>query len=46
MTVIDCICADGLALPPFIIMKDKRPSFAWAKNLELEDAWIAASPNG
>jgi hypothetical protein len=46
VTVIDCICADGSALPPFIIMKGKRPSFAWAKDSELEDAWIAASPNG
>jgi hypothetical protein len=27
-------------------MKGKRPSFAWAKDSELEDSWIAASPIG
>ncbi|KAJ6507031.1 hypothetical protein C8R45DRAFT_923201 [Mycena sanguinolenta] len=47
VTVMDCICAgDGTVLPPFIIMKGKRPSYAWAKDSKLGKAWIAASPNG
>ncbi|KAF7335119.1 CENP-B protein [Mycena venus] len=46
VTVIDCVCADGSVLSPFIIMKGKRPAYAWAKDSELEKAWIAASPNG
>jgi hypothetical protein len=46
VTVIDCVGADGSVLPPLIIMKGKRPSYAWAKDSELEKAWIAASPNG
>lgn len=46
ITVIDCICADGTVLPPFIVMKGKRPSYSWVKDSELEKAWIAASPNG
>jgi hypothetical protein len=27
-------------------MKGKRPSFGWVKDSELEEGWIAASPNG
>lgn len=27
-------------------MKGQRPSFAWVKDTELDEAWIAASPNG
>ncbi|THU90045.1 CENP-B protein, partial [Dendrothele bispora CBS 962.96] len=46
ITVVDCICADGTVLPPFIVMKGARPSFAWAKDSLLEKAFFAASPNG
>lgn len=46
ITVVDCICADGTVLPPLIIMKGKRPSYGWVKDSELEEGWIAASPNG
>ncbi|KZP06953.1 CENP-B protein, partial [Athelia psychrophila] len=44
--VVDCICADGTVLPPLIIMKGKKPSYGWVKDSELEEGWIAASPNG
>jgi len=46
ITVIDCIVADGTVLPPYIIMKGVRPSFAWAKDSLLEKATFAASPDG
>lgn len=46
VTVLDCVSADGTVLPPWIIMKGKRPSYAWAKDSRLDKAWICASPNG
>lgn len=46
ITVIDCICADGTVLTPFIIMKGAWPSMAWSKNSGLEKAEYASSPNG
>jgi len=46
VTVIDCICANGTVLPPYIIMKGKQPSFPWAKNFKLKKATFAASPDG
>jgi hypothetical protein len=44
--VIDCICADGTVILPFIILKGKWPMFSWAQDSELENGWILASPNG
>ena len=46
VTFIDCICADGTFLPPFIIMKGQQPSYGWIADSKLEKEWIAALPNG
>ena len=47
ITVIDCICANGTVLPPYIIMKGMCPSYSWVKDSELDKrSYIAASPNG
>ena len=46
ITVIDCICADGTVLTPFIIMKAAHPSYSWSKDSLLKKAEFTASPNG
>ncbi|THV00919.1 hypothetical protein K435DRAFT_656310 [Dendrothele bispora CBS 962.96] len=46
ITVLDCISTDGVVLPPYIIMKGQRPSFAWVKDSRIDKGFIAASPNG
>ncbi|KAF8594770.1 hypothetical protein BDV93DRAFT_549088 [Ceratobasidium sp. AG-I] len=44
---IECICADGTVLPPFIIMKGKYVQKRWSENspLPATTRW-ACSPNG
>jgi hypothetical protein len=47
VTVIECICSDGYALPPYIIFKNKNTNLnlGWAHNLPSD--WIFdASANG
>jgi hypothetical protein len=47
VTTIDCICADGTVLPPFIIMKGKYVLARWSQDspLPASTRW-ACSPNG
>ncbi|KAL5501527.1 hypothetical protein ACEPAH_8787 [Sanghuangporus vaninii] len=45
VTIIECVCADGLALQPLFIMKGMRTSPSWASDNPIQ-ASIASSPNG
>jgi DDE superfamily endonuclease len=46
LTVVECVCADGTLLPPFIIFKGKHIQSTWLSS-SVPDNWMASvSPKG
>ena len=39
VSVIQTICTDGYALPPYVIMKGKCHLLSWYRNGDLPDTW-------
>ena len=46
VTSVECICAAGWSLPPFIILKGAHILHKWGKNDLPEDTVLAVSPTG
>jgi hypothetical protein len=46
-TAIECICSDGFALPPFLIVQGKNHLASWYTDTNLPPSWVVKpSPNG
>jgi DDE superfamily endonuclease/Tc5 transposase DNA-binding domain len=46
-SVVECVCADGGAIPPFIILKGKKVTSSWIPMSALDLGWhFGASENG
>ena len=46
VSVLECICADGSAIPPLVIFKGEQPLCAWIPNNIANNWRFDASPKG